>query len=119
MSFTMSVAMAERLHASGWSEWRLFPSPDITGCRNTSAIFAVFEPPAWFVPLNAAFHALGALLISGGIAVLAGDRGLIAGLIAHCCSWFFLLPWSGIAKIIKMPCRSPDTCWRSLLSPRR
>ncbi len=81
----IAVAMAERIHASGWSEWRLFPSPDITGNVGIlAAIYAVFGPdPAWFVPLNAAFHALGASLIFRlGLLFLPGNRGLIAGLIA-------------------------------------
>lgn len=81
----MAVAMAERIHASGWSEWRLFPSPGITGNVGIlAAIYAVLGPdPAWFVPLNAAFHALGALLIFRlGLLFLAGNRGLLAGLTA-------------------------------------
>ena len=81
----MAVAMAERIHASGWSEWRLFPAPGITGNVGILAsIYAVLGPdPAWFVPLNAAFHALGALLIVRlGLLFLPGSRGLIAGLTA-------------------------------------
>jgi peptidoglycan biosynthesis protein MviN/MurJ (putative lipid II flippase) len=81
----IAVTMAERIHASGWSEWRLFPEPGITGNVGIlAAIYAVLGPdPAWFVPLNAAFHALGALLIFQlGLMFLPGSRGVLAGLMA-------------------------------------
>lgn len=81
----MAVAMAERIHAVGWSEWRLFPAPGITANVGIlAAIYALLGPdPAWFVPLNAAFHALGAVLILRlGSLFLPGMRGLLAGLLA-------------------------------------
>jgi putative peptidoglycan lipid II flippase len=81
----MAVAMADRINAVGWSEWRLFPAPGITAnVGMLAAIYAVLGPdPVWFVPLNAAFHALGALLILRlGLLLLPGKRGLLAGLLA-------------------------------------
>ena len=81
----MAVAMAEQIKAHGWSAWRLFPADGITGNVGLLAALYVFlgPDPAWFVPLNAAFHALGALMIYLiGAALWPGAHGRLGGLVA-------------------------------------
>lgn len=81
----MAMAMADRIHVSGWSEWRL-----ITGSSYSAnvgilaAIYAVFGgDPVWFLPLNAGFHALGALLVLRlGPCCIPGMGGWVAGGVA-------------------------------------
>jgi len=96
----MAVAMAEQIRAHGWSAWRLFPADGITGNVGLLAALYVFlgPDPAWFVPLNAAFHALGALMIYLiGATLCPGTQGRLGGLVA---AFFFLtfpssLVWYG------------------------
>ena len=61
----MALDMANRIHASGWSEWHLMPGSGITANVGIlSLIYFLFgADPVWFIPLNAGFHALGALMI--------------------------------------------------------
>jgi putative peptidoglycan lipid II flippase len=78
----MAAVMADRIHAAGWSEWRLIPGHGITANVGIlAAIYAVFGvDPVWFIPLNAGFHALGALLVLRlGLFLLPGRGGWIAG----------------------------------------
>jgi putative peptidoglycan lipid II flippase len=77
-----AAAMADRIIASGWSEWHLFPGPGLgANVGILAAIYAVLGPdPVWFIPLNAGFHALGALLILRlGLFIMPGKRGMLAG----------------------------------------
>lgn len=81
----MAVAMAERIHVLGWSEWRLIPGDGITAnvgvLAATYALFGV--DPVWFLPLNASFHALGAVLVLQlGWLIRPGKAGVIAGCVA-------------------------------------
>lgn len=81
----MAVAMADRIQTLGWSEWRLIPGNGITA--NVGLLAAIYAlvgaDPAWFIPLNASFHALGAVLVlQFGWLVRPGKAGLIAGCIA-------------------------------------
>jgi putative peptidoglycan lipid II flippase len=80
----MAMEMAERISAHGWSEWSLF-SPGATGnVALLAAIYSVFGPdPAWFIPINAAAHVTGALLIYLlGQRLWPGNVGRLGGLIA-------------------------------------
>ena len=66
-SFFHSVAwdMAQRIRADGWGAWKLLSSGSATGNVGLLAAVYVFAgpEPAWFLPINAAFHALGATLL--------------------------------------------------------
>lgn len=66
-SFFHSVAwdMAQRIRADGWGAWKLLSSGSVTGNVGLLAAVYVFAgpEPAWFLPINAAFHALGATLL--------------------------------------------------------
>lgn len=81
----MAVAMADRILASGWGEWQLIPGNGITANVGIlAAVYAVFgADPVWFIPLNAGFHALGALLVLRlGTLFMPGKIGWIAGGVA-------------------------------------
>lgn len=81
----MAVAMAQRIRDTGWSAWHLFPADGITGNVGLlAALYAVLGPdPAWFIPLNAAFHALGALMVFLiGATLQPGLPGRLGGLVA-------------------------------------
>jgi peptidoglycan biosynthesis protein MviN/MurJ (putative lipid II flippase) len=81
----IAAAMAQRIQMIGWSEWRLFPADGITGNVGLlAALYAVLGPdPVWFIPINAAYHALGALMIFLIGAVLSpGIAGRLGGLAA-------------------------------------
>lgn len=78
----MAVAMADRIVVSGWGEWELIPGNGITANVGIlAAVYAVFGPdPAWFIPLNAGFHSLGALLVLRlGTLLIPGKSGWTAG----------------------------------------
>lgn len=79
----IAVEVAQRIHDRGWSEWSLFPGA-AGNVGLLSAVYAVFGPdPAWFIPLNAAAHATGAMLLyrMGG-RLWTGNHGMLGGLIA-------------------------------------
>jgi peptidoglycan biosynthesis protein MviN/MurJ (putative lipid II flippase) len=81
----MAVAMADRILALGWGEWKLIPGNGITANVGIlAAVYAVFgADPVWFTPLNAGFHALGALLVLRlGTLFMPGNSGWIAGGVA-------------------------------------
>lgn len=78
----IAVAMADRIHVLGWSEWRLIPGNGVTA--NVGILAAIYAligvDPVWFIPLNASFHALGAVLVLQlGSLFYPGKAGLIAG----------------------------------------
>lgn len=80
-----AVAMAERIRAFGWSEWRLMPSGAATGNVGLlAAVYALLGPePALFLPLTSAFHAMGAVLVLLiALQILPTRGGLYAGLFA-------------------------------------
>ena len=59
-----AVELAARIHAHGWSEWSLFPSIHVGNVGILAALYALFgAEPAVFIPLNAAAHATGALML--------------------------------------------------------
>lgn len=79
----MAAQAAERIHAHGWSEWKLFPGAG-GNVGILSAIYALLGPdPIWFIPFTAAAHAAGATLIyrMGG-RIWPGHAGQLGGLIA-------------------------------------
>ncbi|MDZ4306142.1 MAG: lipid II flippase MurJ [Pseudomonas sp.] len=87
----VAVAMAERIRALGWSEWRLVPSGAATGNVGLLAgLYALLGPePAFFLPLTSAFHAMGAVLVLLiALQVLPSRGGVCAGLVA---GFFFLV----------------------------
>lgn len=77
--------LASQIEAGGWSQWQLVPSAATTGNVGIlAALYALFGPePLLFLPLNAAFHALGAVLVLLVALQLFPDRaGLRGGLLA-------------------------------------
>lgn len=79
----LAVVIAQRIHSVGWSAWSLYPPGFSGNVGLLSAIYAVFGPdPAWFIPLNAAAHATGALLIYRiGCRLADGDAGKLGGVV--------------------------------------
>ncbi|MEI6070393.1 MAG: lipid II flippase MurJ [Verrucomicrobiae bacterium] len=80
-----AVELAGRIRAHGWSEWTLYPPPNFTGNVGIlAALYAVFGPePAVFIPLNAAAHATGALMLCLlGPVLWPGKTGRVGGLVA-------------------------------------
>ena len=80
----IAAEMADRIHTYGWSEWRLFPPRASGNVGLLSAIYALLgKDPAWFIPVNAAAHAAGAVLIYKlGGRLSPGKVGLLGGLMA-------------------------------------
>lgn len=62
---TAAVKMANDIRAQGWSSWGLMPAGQYTGNVGLlAAIYALFgSEPVFFLPVTAAFHALGVLAI--------------------------------------------------------
>lgn len=80
----IAVDVAARIQSLGWSEWSMFP-PGATGNVGLlAALYALFGPdPAWFIPFNAAAHAVGALMVYRlGSLLWPGNQGQVGGLIA-------------------------------------
>jgi putative peptidoglycan lipid II flippase len=81
----VAVALAQRIHSYGWSEWQIYPGGSFTGNVGLlAALYVLLGPdPAWFIPVNAGVHALGALLIYQlGTELLPGRIGRVSGLFA-------------------------------------
>ena len=78
-----AVEIAARIHAHGWSEWSLFPSGYVGNVSLLAALYALFgAEPAVFIPLNAAAHATGALMLCIlGPVIWPGKIGRVGGLI--------------------------------------
>ncbi|HTE13506.1 MAG TPA: lipid II flippase MurJ, partial [Burkholderiales bacterium] len=95
----MAVEIAARIHASGWSEWRMFPQGAAGNVGVLSAIYALLGPdPVWFIPLNAAAHAIGALMLYRmGPLLWRGNAGQLGGLVAGIAFLVFpsALQWYG------------------------
>ena len=88
-----AVKLANKIHANGWSEWKLFPAPGITGNVGVlAALYVFFGPdPVWFIPVNAAAHAAGALMLYLiGPLLWPGNVGRLGGLVAA--GLFLLFP---------------------------
>lgn len=95
----MAVEIAQRIQASGWSEWHIYPQGASANVGLLSLLYALLGPdPAWFIPFNAAAHATGALLIYRiGARLVDGDVGKLGGLLAAICFLVFpsALQWYG------------------------
>ena len=76
--------IAELIRTVGWSEWSLYPTGFSANVGILSALYAVFGPePAVFIPLNAAAHVTGALMLYLiGPLLWPGRIGRLGGLIA-------------------------------------
>ena len=79
----VAAAMAEKIRAVGWSAWRLYP--ETNSSANVGLLAALYAllgaDPAWFIPVNAAAHALGAtMLYRMGLALWPGAIGRLGGL---------------------------------------
>jgi peptidoglycan biosynthesis protein MviN/MurJ (putative lipid II flippase) len=79
-----AVNIAELIRTVGWSEWSLYPARFSANVGILSALYAVFGPePAVFIPLNAAAHVTGALMLYLiGPLLWPGSVGRLGGLIA-------------------------------------
>lgn len=57
--------LAGQISAVGWGEWSLYPAEGATGnVALLGALYAIFGPdPTLIIPVNAAFHATGGVLI--------------------------------------------------------
>ena len=79
-----AAALADKIKESGWSEWMLYPTGFTGNVGVLAALYAWFGPePAAFIPLNAAAHATGALmLVLIGPLLWPGKPGRLGGLAA-------------------------------------
>ena len=76
--------IAARIRSLGWSQWSLYPPGFSGNVGILSALYAVFGPePAVFIPLNAAAHVTGALMLYLiGPLLWPGKVGRLGGLVA-------------------------------------
>ena len=82
---SVAVEVADRIRRLGWSEWSFYPGPGATGnVAILSALYALFgNDPSLIVPINAAVHALGGVLIYRiGCALAPGRTGAGAGIVS-------------------------------------
>lgn len=82
----VAIDLAQRIHTYGWSAWTLYPTPNTSGnVAILGALYALFgNDPSLMVPVNAAIHALGGMLIYSIVRELSATKtiGLVAGVIA-------------------------------------
>lgn len=81
----VAVELAARIRTIGWSEWQFFPAAGATANVGVlAALYAFLGPdPAWFIPLNAAAHATGALMLYLLAPIIwPGNVGRLGGLVA-------------------------------------
>lgn len=77
--------LAEEIREYGWGVWQIFPSGGAGNVAVAAAVYAIFgNDPTNILPINAALHALGGLLIFHIVRLLANDNivGTYAGIIA-------------------------------------
>ena len=62
---SVATKLAESIHLHGWSSWQLFPANGASGnVAILGALYAFFgHDPTLIIPINAAIHALGGVLI--------------------------------------------------------
>jgi peptidoglycan biosynthesis protein MviN/MurJ (putative lipid II flippase) len=79
----VASAAADRIRSIGWSQWTLFPPGFSGNVGILSALYVLFGPePAVFIPLNAAAHVTGALMLYlMGPLLWPGRVGRIGGLV--------------------------------------
>mgnify|MGYP001312025845 CR=1 FL=1 len=81
----VAMELAERIRTNGWSEWRLSPAWGADGnVAILAALYAMFKPDiSLILPLNAACHALGGvLLVNLAQLTWSGRAARVAGLLA-------------------------------------
>jgi putative peptidoglycan lipid II flippase len=81
-----AIFLANKIHTYGWSAWSAWSEQTNTtgNVAVLSALYAAFSPdPALIIPVNAFFHAAGALMVLLiGREIFPGRVGNIAGLVA-------------------------------------
>jgi hypothetical protein len=91
---SVAVKLAEQIRQYGWGSWQLFPATGASGnVAILGALYAVFgHDPTLIIPVNAAIHALGGVLIFLLARELSGKEsiGTYAGVIAG--SLFIIFP---------------------------
>ncbi len=94
-----AVSIAYDIKNLGWSHWSLYPPGWVGNVGVLSGLYALWGPnPAYFIPIAAAAHALGATLIYKiGSLIWSGKIGLIGGLLAGVAFLIFpsSLQWYG------------------------
>lgn len=95
---TIAVQLATQINTEGWKAWTLFPGA-AAHVGILAGLYALFGPdPAWFIPINAAAHATGAMLIYMlGFELWKNRAGKLGGLLAGSCYLIFpsALQWYG------------------------
>jgi murein biosynthesis integral membrane protein MurJ len=90
----VASSLASEIEANGWNSWRLYPSYGAPGnVAILGALYVIFgHDPSLAIPINAAFHAMGGVLIFLLARELAGKQsiGNYAGVIAG--SLFVIFP---------------------------
>ena len=88
--------MAQQIRLDGWGAWQLFVAEGATGNVGIlAAMYAVFgHEPSVIVPVNAAMHALGGLLLFLLVTRMTDDNkvGVFAGIVAS--TLFIIFPSS-------------------------
>jgi murein biosynthesis integral membrane protein MurJ len=82
---SVAWSMAQDIHQHGWASWKMFPTGAAAiNVAILSALYALFgHDPTLAIPLNAAFHALGGVLLFMLAIELAPNKavGVCAGVI--------------------------------------
>lgn len=81
----VAVELAARIRDLGWSAWAVFPAPGATGnVAILAALYVLFgNDPSLIIPINAALHALGGVLLYLiGRQLLATEAGRLGGVMA-------------------------------------
>ena len=82
---SVAVELAKNIQLSGWSSWSLYPAPGATGnVAILGALYALFGnyDPVLIIPVNAAIHAFGGILIFKiGQLLVPGKVGRTAGIV--------------------------------------
>lgn len=98
---SVARSLAEKINMHGWSSWQIFPEVSARGnVAVLGALYALFgNDPTLIIPVNAALHAFGGLLIYLLARELSGNTaiGTYAGLTAACLFVMFPTPltWYG------------------------
>ncbi|MDP3086725.1 MAG: hypothetical protein Q8M99_00820 [Methylotenera sp.] len=83
---SVATLLAEQIRLFGWSSWHLYPSGGATGnVAILGALYAIFgHDPTLIIPINAACHALGGVLIFMITRELSDKKafGIVAGILA-------------------------------------
>ncbi len=91
---SVASSLASEIKANGWSSWRLYPADGAPGnVAILGALYVLFgHDPALAIPINAAIHALGGVLVFMLARELASKEsiGTYAGIIAG--SLFVIFP---------------------------